>query len=42
MVLIALGFGEDNFETLRKFSIDRLAKIVEDNVDLSVIEKSIE
>jgi hypothetical protein len=27
---------------LKKFSIDRLAEIVEDNVDLSVIEKSIE
>ena len=39
---MVLGFSEDNFETLRKFSIDRLAEIVEDNVDLSVIEKSIE
>jgi adenosylcobyric acid synthase len=40
--LEALGFSEDNFETLKKFSIDRLAEIVEDNVDLSVIEKSVE
>ncbi len=40
--LETLGFSEDNFETLKKFSIDRLAEIVEDNVDLSVIENSIE
>ena len=40
--LDALGFNEDNFENLKKFSIDRLAEIVEDNVDLSLIEKSLE
>jgi len=33
-----IGFSGDNFETLKKFSIDRLAKIVEENVDLSIIE----
>ena len=33
-----LGFGEDNFETLKKFSIDRLAKIIEDNVDMTLID----
>jgi len=27
-----------NFETLKKFSIDRLVEIVEENVDLSMIE----
>ncbi len=40
--LDALGFSEDNFESLKKFSIDRLAEIVEENVDLSIIEESIE
>ncbi|MGF7118738.1 adenosylcobyric acid synthase [Methanobacterium oryzae] len=40
--LEALGFSEDNFETLKKFSIGRLAEIVEDNVDMTIIEKSIE
>lgn len=40
--LDTLDFHEDNFENLRKFSIDRLAEIVEENVDLSVIEKIIE
>lgn len=40
--LDVLGFSVDNFENLKKFSIDRLAEIVEDNVDLSIIEKSIE
>ncbi|MGZ7119841.1 MAG: cobyric acid synthase CobQ [Methanobacterium sp.] len=37
-----LGFKGDNFETLRRFSIDRLAEIVEDNIDLSIIEDSIQ
>jgi len=37
-----LGFSKDNFENLKKFSIDRLAEIVEKNVDLSLIEKLIE
>lgn len=36
--LEALGFNEDNFNTLKKFSIDRLAQIVEENVDLSIID----
>ncbi|MBI5680463.1 MAG: cobyric acid synthase CobQ [Methanobacterium sp.] len=40
--LETLGFTEDNFETLKKFSIDRLAEIVEDNVDLTIIEESVE
>ncbi|WP_414470587.1 cobyric acid synthase CobQ [Methanobacterium sp. ACI-7] len=40
--LEALEFNEDNFETIKQFSIDRLAEIVEENVDLSIIEKSIE
>lgn len=39
--LEALGFREDNFENLKQFSIDRLAKIIEDNVDLTFIENSI-
>lgn len=37
-----LGFFDDNFEALKKFSIDRLAEIVEYNVDLQIIESSIE
>ncbi len=40
--LDVLGFREDNFENLKRFSIDKLAEIVEDNVDLSIIEESIE
>jgi len=37
----ALGFGDDDFLNLKQFSIDRLAKIIEDNVDLTFIENSI-
>ena len=37
-----LGFSEDNFESLKRFSIDRLAEIVENNIDMSIIEKLIE
>jgi len=33
-----LGFTTDNFQDLRKFSIDRLAQIFEENVDLSILE----
>jgi adenosylcobyric acid synthase len=36
--LDALNFSEDNFEILKKFSIDRLAKIVEDNVDITLMD----
>jgi adenosylcobyric acid synthase len=34
-----LGFSEDNFEDLKKFSIDRLADIFEENVEMTVIER---
>lgn len=37
-----LGLSEDNFENLKKYSIDRLAEIVEDNIDLKLIEESVE
>lgn len=37
-----LGFSKDDFEELKKFSIDRLAEIFEDNVEMAVIEKLIE
>ena len=36
-----LGFVKDNFEYLKNFSIDRLAKIFEDNVDMSVVDEMI-
>lgn len=37
-----LGFGEDTFETTKQFSIDRLAQIVEENVDMDFINNLIE
>ncbi|HSO25629.1 MAG TPA: cobyric acid synthase CobQ [Methanobacteriaceae archaeon] len=37
-----LGFGEDPFETSKQFSIDRLAQIVEENVDMDFINNLIE
>jgi len=37
-----LGFVRDDFEDLKRFSIDRLAYIFEDNIDMSVIEALIE
>jgi adenosylcobyric acid synthase len=37
-----LGFVRDDFEDLKRFSIDRLAYIFEDNIDMSVIEGLIE
>lgn len=36
-----LGFSEDNFEDIKKFSIDRLADIFEKNVEMTVIERLI-
>lgn len=36
-----LGFVKDDFKDLKQFSIDRLADIVEKNVDMAVIEKNI-
>ncbi len=33
-----LGFTNDTFKDLRQFSIDRLAEIFEENVDLSILE----
>ena len=33
-----LGFTNDTFQDLRQFSIDRLAQIFEENVDLSILE----
>ncbi len=36
-----LGFVKDNFEYLKNFSIDRLAKIFEDNVDMNVVDEMI-
>lgn len=37
-----LGFGEDPFETSKQFSIDKLAQIVEENVDMDFINNMIE
>ena len=37
-----LGFNEDNFETLKKYSIDRLAEIVEDNIDMTLLDELME
>ena len=37
-----LGFGEDPFETSKQFSIDKLAQIVEENVDMDFINNLIE
>ncbi|MDO8870508.1 MAG: cobyric acid synthase CobQ [Methanobacteriaceae archaeon] len=37
-----LGFGEDTFEASKQFSIDKLAKIVEENVDMDFINNLIE
>ena len=37
-----LGFGEDSFEKTKQFSIDKLAQIVEENVDMDFINDLIE
>lgn len=37
-----LGYSKDDFEDIKKFSINRLADIFEDNVKMSVIEDLIE
>jgi adenosylcobyric acid synthase len=34
-----LGFSQDLYEDTRRFSIDRLARIVEENMDVSFVEK---
>lgn len=39
--LDSLGFARDDFEDIKRFSIDRLADIFEQNVDMSVIENII-
>jgi adenosylcobyric acid synthase len=36
-----LGYVNDDFEEMKKFSIDRLAEIVSENVDLKIIEEKI-
>jgi adenosylcobyric acid synthase len=36
-----LGFSQDLYEDTRRFSIDRLAQIVEDNMDLGFVEELI-
>lgn len=33
-----LGFAKDDFEDIKRFSIDRLAEIFEDNVDMKVVD----
>ena len=37
-----LEYLDDNFSASRRFSIDRLAEIVEENMDLSIIEEILE
>jgi adenosylcobyric acid synthase len=37
--LETLGFVNDNFEDMKQFSIDRLAQIFQENVDMSVLDK---
>ncbi|MCE7698892.1 MAG: hypothetical protein K8E24_008740 [Methanobacterium paludis] len=37
-----LGLVKDDFEDLKNFSIDRLAKIFEDNVDMQVIDQMLD
>ena len=37
-----LGLVKDDFEDLKNFSIDRLAKIFEDNVDMKVIDQMLD
>lgn len=37
--LTRLGFAEDNFKNSKKFSIDRLAEIVERNLDMKFLDK---
>lgn len=36
-----IGFVNDNFEDLKQFSIDRLAQIFQENVDMSVVDKMV-
>jgi adenosylcobyric acid synthase len=36
-----LGFVNDNFEELKEFSIDRLAEIVIENIDMGILEEKI-
>ncbi len=40
--LDSLGFIKDDFKDIKKFSIDRLADIFENNVDMNVIESLLE
>ncbi len=35
-----LGFVNDDFEDMKKFSIDRLAEIVTENIDMDIFEKN--
>jgi len=37
-----LGFDKDDFEEMKKFSIDRLAEIFTENVDMRIIDEKIE
>jgi len=36
-----LGFVNDNFEEMKRFSLDRLAKIVSENIDMKIIDEKI-
>ena len=36
-----LGFVNDDFEEMKKFSIDRLAEIVVENIDMEFFEKKL-
>ncbi len=36
-----LGFVNDDFEEMKRFSIDRLAEIVNENIDMRILEKKI-
>ncbi len=36
-----LGFVNDDFEEMKKFSIDRLAELVNENIDMGTLEKKL-
>ena len=38
---VKLGFVNDNFEEMKRFSLDRLAEIVSENIDMKIINEKI-
>jgi len=38
---VKLGFVNDNFEEMKMFSLDRLAEIVSENIDMKIIDEKI-